>query len=89
MSRRQGSTIATLNEDMWCFEPVIACGVAETPQYFLDGNCRYPRQNKTLEATRNAASREKLGELLSGMIYLGGHRGLTLPALLKLSLKVL
>ena len=37
MSRREGATIAMLKEDMWCFEPVIGFGIAEAPQYFLDG----------------------------------------------------
>ena len=55
MSRWEGATIATLKEDMWCFEPVVAYGIEKPPQYFLDGYSRYPQQNKTLEAGSNAA----------------------------------
>lgn len=50
MSRRQGMTVAMLKEDNWCFEPVIGYGLAEAPQYFLDGHNRYPGTARTLEA---------------------------------------
>ncbi len=55
MSRREGTAIAMLKEDMWCFEPVIGYGLAEPPQYFLDGYNRFPDTAKTLEAGRNWA----------------------------------
>ena len=55
MSRRQEATIAMLKEDMWCFEPVIGFGMAEAPQYFLDGYNRFPSSVATLEAGSNWA----------------------------------
>ena len=55
MSRREGSMIAMLKEDMWCFEPVIGYGLAEPPQYFLEGHNRFPESAKTLEAGKNWA----------------------------------
>ncbi len=33
-SRREGTTIAMLKEDNWCFEPVVGYGLAEPPEYF-------------------------------------------------------
>jgi uncharacterized protein (DUF169 family) len=50
MSRRDGALMAMLKEDMWCSESVIGLGLAEPPQYFLDGHTRYPGDNATLEA---------------------------------------
>jgi len=50
LSRREGMTIAMLAEDMWCFEPVVAYGLREPPEYFLEGHNRFPRDVKTLEA---------------------------------------
>jgi len=50
MSRREGKTVAMLKEDMWCSESVMGFGLAEAPQYFLDGYSRFPETNKTLEA---------------------------------------
>ncbi|MCK4402357.1 MAG: DUF169 domain-containing protein [Dehalococcoidia bacterium] len=50
MSRREGTLVAMLKEDMWCFEPVIGYGLAELPQYFLDGYNRFPESVMTLEA---------------------------------------
>ena len=55
LSRREGTTLAMLKEDMWCFEPVIAYGLAEPPEYFLEGYNRFPRDVKTLEAGANYA----------------------------------
>ena len=55
MSRREGTIIAMLKEDMWCFEPVVGYGLAEPPQYFLDGYNRFPQDVETLEAGRNYA----------------------------------
>ncbi len=50
MSRREGTRIALMKEDMWCSESVIGLGLAKPPQYFLDGYSRYPEDNATLEA---------------------------------------
>ena len=55
MSRREGKTVATLKEDMWCFEPVVGYGLQEPPAYFLEGYNRFPRDVKTLEAGRHYA----------------------------------
>ena len=56
LSRREGMLVAMLKEDMWCFEPVVGYGLAEPPQYFLEGHNRFPKDVKTLEAGRNYAS---------------------------------
>lgn len=52
MARRQGMALAQLKEDMWCVEPVIGFGMAEAPDYFLDGNNRFPDSASTPEAGR-------------------------------------
>jgi uncharacterized protein (DUF169 family) len=57
LSRTHGTTIAQLFEDNWCPEPVIGFGLAEPPQYFLDGNNRYPDGVKSLEAGANWAKK--------------------------------
>jgi len=49
LARRQRESIALLKEDMRCFEPVLGLGMAEAPQYFLEGHNRYPETAKTLE----------------------------------------
>jgi uncharacterized protein (DUF169 family) len=38
MSRREKATVAMLREDHWCYLPVIAFGLAEPPDFFLEGN---------------------------------------------------
>jgi uncharacterized protein (DUF169 family) len=43
LSRREGQAMAMLKEDMWCFEPVIGYGLAEPPEYFIQGHNRYPK----------------------------------------------
>ena len=43
MSRREGTAIAVLKEDMWCFEPVLAFGLEKPPVRFLQGHNRFPR----------------------------------------------
>jgi len=68
MSRREGTLLAMLKEDMWCFEPVIGYGIAEPPEYFLQGYNRFPRDVKTLEAGANYA--HELPRLESGK-YIG------------------
>jgi len=55
ISRREGTSFAMFKEDMWCFEPVIGLGLAKAPQYFLEGNNRFPRTARTLEAGKNWA----------------------------------
>ncbi len=55
ISRRDGTAMAMLKEDMWCFEPVVGYGLGEPPAYFLEGNNRYPQDVETLEAGRHYA----------------------------------
>lgn len=55
MARRQGMTMAQVKEDMWCMEPVIGFGLAETPEHFLEGNNRFPSSASTPEAGRTWA----------------------------------
>jgi len=55
LSRKYGECVAQLFEDMWCPEPVIGFGLTEPPQYFLDGNNRYPGGVVSLEAGENWA----------------------------------
>ena len=55
-SRREGTLIAALKEDMFCFEPVVGYGMAEPPQYFLEGHNRFPQDVESLEVGRNYAS---------------------------------
>ncbi|MEA1963805.1 MAG: DUF169 domain-containing protein [Candidatus Aerophobetes bacterium] len=55
ISRREGTHLAMLKEDMWCFEPVIGYGLARPPKYFLDGYNRFPETARTLEAGKNWA----------------------------------
>lgn len=50
LSRKHGETVAQLFDDMWCPEPVIGFGLAEPPQYFLEGRNRYPDGVSSLEA---------------------------------------
>ena len=42
LTRRNRETIAMLKEDNWCWAPLIAFGLVETPEMFLDGNIFYP-----------------------------------------------
>jgi len=55
LSRRFGTVMAQLFEDNWCPEPVIGFGLAEPPQFFLDGHNRYPGGVESLEAGANWA----------------------------------
>jgi len=54
ISRMEKETIAMLKEDMWCYYPVIGLGLAEPPEYFLEGHGCYPGL-KTLEACKKWA----------------------------------
>lgn len=51
----QGMVIASLKEDMWCFEPVIGYGLAAPPAHFLAGHNRFPESVSSLEAGSNWA----------------------------------
>ena len=55
MSRREGTSLAMLKEDMWCFAPVIGFGLAEPPSYFLEGHTFLTSMSKTPEVARNQA----------------------------------
>jgi len=55
MSRREGTTLAMLKEDMSCFEPVVGYGIEEPPEFFLEGNNRFPLDVMSLEAGANYA----------------------------------
>lgn len=48
-AQRDELTIAMFKEDMWCFEPVLGLGLAESIPYFLEGNHRYPDSVRTLK----------------------------------------
>ncbi|OPY89852.1 MAG: hypothetical protein A4E73_02802 [Syntrophaceae bacterium PtaU1.Bin231] len=56
LSRREGKTVAMFKEDMQCFEPIVGYGWEAPPQYFLDGNNRFPQDVKDLEAGKNYAA---------------------------------
>jgi len=56
LSRKEGKTIAMFKEDMICFEPIVGYGWEAPPQYFLDGNNRFPQDVKDLEAGKNYAA---------------------------------
>jgi len=53
MSRREGAMMALLKEDQWCYVPIIAYGIAEPPNYVLEGNIEYPERIADLEAARS------------------------------------
>ncbi len=55
-SRRDGTLMAALKEDMLCFEPVVGYGLAEPPQYFLEGHNRFPEDVESLEVGSHYAS---------------------------------
>jgi len=55
MSRREGKQVAMLKEDHWCYPPVIALGLAETPEFILEGNIDYPLRIADLEAAKRLA----------------------------------
>jgi len=56
MSRRDKATIAMLKEDHWCYLPVIAFGLAEPPEFFLQGNTFFKFGVGDLEAAKNLAN---------------------------------
>jgi uncharacterized protein (DUF169 family) len=55
LSRKYGETVAQLFEDMWCPEPVIGFGLAETPRFFLEGRNRFPGGVASLQSGANWA----------------------------------
>ena len=54
MSRRNRATVAMLKEDHWCYLPVIAFGLAEAPDFFLEGKA-FLRWLGDLEAAKRLA----------------------------------
>lgn len=57
MSRRQGALVAMLKEDNWCYDPVIALGLVEPPEYYLEGHADFPLRLGSLETARNLANK--------------------------------
>ncbi len=55
LTRRNRETIAMLKEDNWCWAPLIAFGLVETPEMFLEGNIFYPALVSTLEASKKVS----------------------------------
>ena len=55
LSRREGMKVLQTKEDMWCSEAAIGFGFGGLPQYFLDGNTRFPQEVKTLGAAKTWA----------------------------------
>jgi len=58
MSRRQRVTVAMLREDHWCWAPLIAFGLADPPDVFLEGRTAFPRMVSSLEAAKELARTE-------------------------------
>jgi uncharacterized protein (DUF169 family) len=57
LTRRNRETIAMLKEDSWCWGPLIAYGMVETPELFLEGNIFYPVLVSTLEGSREISQK--------------------------------
>jgi uncharacterized protein (DUF169 family) len=57
LTRRNRETIAMLKEDSWCWGPLIAYGMVETPELFLEGNVFYPVLVSTLEASKEVSQK--------------------------------
>ena len=55
LTRRNRETIAMFKEDSWCWAPLIAYGMVEAPEFFLEGNIFYPALVSTLEASRKVS----------------------------------
>lgn len=62
-SRRDRLIVAMLKEDNWCYVPVIALGLAEPPDFFLEGYTDFPSRVADLEAAKNLAKRSPRLEL--------------------------
>ncbi len=54
-SRRERVAVAMLKEDNWCYIPVLALGLAEAPDFFLEGFTDFPQRVADLEAAKNLA----------------------------------
>jgi uncharacterized protein (DUF169 family) len=57
LTRRNRETIAMLKEDSWCWAPLIAFGLVETPEFFLEGKIFYPALVSTLNASKKVSKR--------------------------------
>jgi len=55
MSRRDKAMIAMLKQDHWCYLPVLAYGLAEPPDFFLEGNTFVNFSVGDLKAAKNLA----------------------------------
>jgi uncharacterized protein (DUF169 family) len=55
MSRRNKATVAMLKEDHWCYLPVIAFGLAEPPDFFMEGKA-FLKWMGDLDAAKKVAS---------------------------------
>ena len=55
MSRRQRATVAMLKEDNWCWAPLIAFGLVEPPDLFLEGKTFFPYLVASQEAAKDLA----------------------------------
>ncbi len=55
MSRREGTSVAMLKEDMWCYVPVMAFGFAQFPEYYLEGHMGFPSKVSSLAAAKKMA----------------------------------
>lgn len=64
MSRRNKATVAMLQEDHWCYLPVISFGLAEPPEFFSKGGTFHKFSVDELDAAIDAA--EKLPCLKTG-----------------------
>ncbi len=56
MSRRDKATVAMLKEDQWCYLPVIAYGLAEPPEFFMEGHTFVKQAVADLESSRSLAN---------------------------------
>ncbi|MEW6335255.1 MAG: DUF169 domain-containing protein [Thermodesulfobacteriota bacterium] len=56
LSRREGKTVAMLLEDMWCYSPVLAFGIAPPPPYYLEGNTYYRSHVRSMDTAANLAA---------------------------------
>ncbi len=55
ISRRKGKTVAVLKEDNWCWAPLISYGLAEIPEFFMEGKAFFPNLVENQEAAKELA----------------------------------
>ena len=55
MSRRKRATVAILKEDNWCWAPLIAFGLVEPPDFFLEERAFFPNLVASQEAAKDLA----------------------------------